>query len=185
MKTPRVSSFCAATLMVMGALLPAAAQAQSQTSNPVTTALKAYLAHSSQIMAAAAEEMPADKYSYKPTAGSRSFAELVLHIGNSNRMACHWLSGAPAAAKSTLTAASSKDQLVASLKESFRYCSSSLNSFNDSKLGDRVPFFGGRTLTAAASVLDLAGDWSDHYSQEAAYLRANGMLPPTAHRGKP
>lgn len=183
MKISSVASFCAAAFMLTAALSPAVAQ--TQTANPVTTALKAYLQHSSHVMAAAAEEMPADKYSYRPTAGSRSFAELVLHIGNANRMACHWLSGAPAAAKSTLTAASSKDQLVASLKDSFNYCSNSLNNLNDSKLANQVPFFGGRKLTVAASVLELAGDWSDHYSQEAAYLRANGMMPPTAHHGKP
>jgi len=40
-------------------------------------------------------------------------------------------------------------------------------------------------MSAAASILELTGDWDDHYSQEAAYLRANGMLPPTAHHGKP
>jgi hypothetical protein len=26
------------------------------------------------------------------------------------------------------------------------------------------------------------GDWADHYSQEANYLRLNGLVPPTAQR---
>ena len=42
-----------------------------------------------------------------------------------------------------------------------------------------------RASSKMASILELTGDWDDHYSQEAAYLRANGMLPPTAHHGKP
>lgn len=173
-----------AVLAMIVFLLPAAGHAQSA-SNPVTTALKAYMAHSSRIMAEAAEKMPADKYSFQPTAGSRTFGALVLHIGNANRHACQWLTGAAAAPKSDLNAKSPKAELVASLKSSFAYCSRSLDSLNDSKLGDQVPFFGGRTLTVASSVLELAGDWSDHYGQEAAYLRANGMLPPTAHHGQP
>ncbi|HEX7359438.1 MAG TPA: DinB family protein [Bryobacteraceae bacterium] len=176
-----MSSAAALTMAVI--LLPAAGYAQS--SNPVTAALKASLQRSSRNMTAAAEKMPAGKYSFKPTAGSRTFGALVLHIGNSNRGACHWLTGASAAPKSNLTSHSPKAQLVASLKSSFDYCSSALENFNDSKLSGRVPFYGGRTVSAAALVLALAADWADHYGQEAAYLRANGMLPPTAHRGKP
>jgi len=29
------------------------------------------------------------------------------------------------------------------------------------------------------------GDWADHYSQEANYLRLNGVLPPTARPRTP
>ncbi len=176
-----VLSITALTMAIV--LLPSVGHAQS--SNPVTTALKASLERSSRNMTAAAEKVPADKYSFKPTAGSRTFGELVLHIGNSNRGACHWLTGAPAAPKNTLTPTSPKAQLVDSLKSSFDYCSRALDNFNDSKLSGQVPFYGGRTVSAASSVLSLTDDWADHYSQESAYLRANGMLPPTTHRGEP
>jgi uncharacterized damage-inducible protein DinB len=165
------------------ALLPVAGQAQS--SNPVTSALKATLQRSSGIMAKAAEEMPAEKYKFRPTAGSMTFGHLILHIGMANRMSCHMLTGAPAAPKMDLTYGSPKAQLVAQLKESFDYCSKVLANFNDSKLGEMRPFFGGRKVTGAMWVLVMSNDWADHYSQEAAYLRANGMLPPTAHHGKP
>lgn len=183
MKVLKSTTLSVAVLTTTIILLPAVGRAQS--SNPVTDALKASLQRSSHKMVAAAEQMPADKYNFKPTAGSRTFGGIVLHIGNSNRMACHWLTGAPEAAKNSLTPSSPKAELIASLKDSFDYCSKSLENFNDSKLNDKVPFYGGRTMSAAASVLALSDDWADHYSQEAAYLRANGMLPPTAHHGKP
>lgn len=183
MKALKFTFSFAAAFATAAVLLPAAGQAQF--SNPVTAALKSSLQRSSRVMAAAAEKMPADKYSFKPTAGSRTFGALVLHVGNSNRAACHWLTGAPAAPKNNLTSNSPKAQLVASLKSSFDYCSQSLENFNDSKLSGQVPFYGGRTVSAASAVLSLAADWADHYSQEAAYLRANGMLPPTAHHGQP
>ena len=174
--------FPAALAMTM-VMLPVVGRAQS--SNPVTTALKDSLQRSSHKMVAAAEQMPTAKYSFKPTAGSRTFGGIVLHIANSNRGACHWLTGAAEAPKNDLTPESPKAQLVASLKSSFDYCSQALENFNDSKLSGQVPFYGGRTVTAAALVLALSDDWADHYSQEAAYLRANGMLPPTAHHGQP
>jgi hypothetical protein len=40
----------------------------------------------------------------------------------------------------------------------------------------------GMNLTRASAVLITVGDWADHYSQEANYLRLNGVLPPTAQR---
>lgn len=172
-----------AALAMAMVLLPVVGHAQS--SNPVTTALKASLQRSSRKMIAAAEKMPADKYSFKPTTGSRTFGGIVLHIGNSNRGACHWLTGAAEAPKNDLTPNSPKAQLVASLQSSFDYCSQALENFNDSKLSGQVPFYGGRTVSAAAAALALSDDWADHYSQEAAYLRANGILPPTAHHGQP
>lgn len=164
-------------------LLPIAGQAQS--SNPVTSALLATLHRSSGIMAKAAEEMPANKYSFQPTPGSMTFGHLILHIGMANRMSCHMLTGAPAAPKVDLNYGSPKAKLVAQLKESFAYCDKVLANFNDSKLGEMRPFFGGRKVTAATWILVISNDWADHYSQEAAYLRRNGMLPPTAHHGKP
>jgi hypothetical protein len=34
-----------------------------------------------------------------------------------------------------------------------------------------------------AGLMTIAtGDWADHYSQAAIYLRLNGLLPPTAKR---
>ncbi len=158
---------------------------QAQVANPVTTAMKASLQRSSKIMIAAAEEMPADKYSFQPTAGSMTFGHLILHIGMANRMSCHMLTGIPAAPKMNLNYSSPKAKLVAQLKESFAYCSKALATLNDSQLGEMRPFFGGRKVTGATWVLVIAEDWADHYSQEAAYLRRNGMLPPTAHHGKP
>jgi hypothetical protein len=177
------STWLSVAALAIGAVLPAIGHAQAN--DPVTTALKASLDRSSHKMVEAAEKMPANKYSFKPTAGSRTFGGIVLHIGNSNRNACHWLTGAAAAPKTDLTADSPKEQLVAALKSSFDYCREALKNFNDSKLGEQVPFYGGRKVSAASSVLSLAADWADHYSQEAAYLRANGMLPPTAHHGQP
>jgi hypothetical protein len=43
-------------------------------------------------------------------------------------------------------------------------------------------FGGPRKATRAFMLLITAGDWTDHYSQLAVYLRLNGMLPPTAQR---
>lgn len=170
----------AACTMVL-ALMPLAGAAQA--TNPVSTALKNSLTTHTRTMVAAAEAMPADKYGFKPTPESMSFGQLILHVATSNQGMCQWISGAAAAPKTTLTPTSSKDDLVNLLKSSFDYCSQAFSSLDDSKLASDVPSFGGRKTSQAALMMALSDDWADHYSQQAAYLRLNGILPPTARRG--
>lgn len=163
-------------------LLPLTLAAQS--ANPVSTALKNSLRSATSKMVAAAQLMPADKFSFKPTPESMSFGQLTLHVTTSNDSMCQWVSGAAPAAKTTLTATSPKDQLVAALKASFAYCQQSFQNLDDSKLAGEVPSFGGRKASQAQLMMTLSDDWADHYSQQAAYLRLNGILPPTARRSR-
>jgi hypothetical protein len=114
-------------------LLGAGLRAQS----PVTDAVRAAASRAAQNLPAAADEMPADKFAFKPTPTQM---------------------------------------------QTFSYCTGVLGGLDDAKLADSVPFLGGRKVTRAAALLDLVADWADHYSQAAAYLRLNGLLPPTVRR---
>lgn len=162
------------------ALLATPVVASAQAAHPVSDALRQTVQHAAKNMVAAAQEMPANKYSYRPTPKQMSFGQLVLHVTGANAFMCSSISGKPRPQWSKLTPQSPKDQLVARLKESFQYCTDSLQDLTDAKLNDKVPFFGGRQVTRAAMILDAAGDWADHYGQAATMLRLNGMLPPTA-----
>ncbi|MGH9476040.1 MAG: DinB family protein [Terriglobales bacterium] len=171
---------------VAAALAACALLAGAQSSSPVADAVRASVHHAGQTMLAAAKEMPANKYSYKPTAGSMTFGRLVLHIGQSNAFTCHAIAGGTSMAKTTLTPTSPKDELVAYLQKAFNYCDTALANLTDSDLSAEKPFFGGRKVSQAALLFALTDDLADHYSQQAAYLRKNGMLPPSAHgRGTP
>jgi uncharacterized damage-inducible protein DinB len=167
-----------ALCLVSGSILGPRLHAQA----PVANALRFATAGSARNLVEAAEAMPADKYGFKPTPAQMSFADVVLHLVEGNDTMCGWISGttAPAAAKVTVT--DPKDKLVARLKQSFDYCTSAFANLDDSKLGDSLPFFGGRKMTRAQQMFIIATDWADHYSQVAIYLRLNGLLPPTAKR---
>lgn len=167
------------------ALAPFASFARNRqsNSNPVSEAVRNIVAHHGTLMVAAAEEMPADKYSYRPTPESMTFGHLVAHIAESNEFLCSKISGMTPPAKLNLTDADSKDKLVLGLKDSFSFCSTALQKVDDSGLGQTMPFFGGRTVTKAFVMISLTDDLYDHYSAQAAYLRLNGKLPPSAqHR---
>lgn len=64
-------------ISLLSAVLLIAAAAAAQTKNPVSSALKEILPGRQKNIIAAAEEMPADKFSYKPTADQMTFGHLI------------------------------------------------------------------------------------------------------------
>jgi hypothetical protein len=167
-----------AGLLVGGAASVAQDVAPGPVANPVTTTVKGQLTRYEKNMVAAADLMPAEKYSFKPTAEMNSFGHVVMHIAQSNYFLCSKISGA-AAPDVKLTEADGKDKLVAGLKASFEFCSTALAGVDDSKLGDPLTL-GNRQTSRAGALITLSDDWYDHYGAQAVYLRLNGILPPTA-----
>jgi uncharacterized damage-inducible protein DinB len=149
--------------------------------NPVSDALRNQLTGAAKKTIGAAEEMPADKYGYKPTEAQVPFGHWVSHATSANYLFCSKLTGATAP-EAGVKETDPKDKLVDALKKSFDYCSTQLPKLQDSQLGEEVLLFGSHKMTKAAAVLDLSADWADHYSQMAGYLRLNGLLPPTAKK---
>jgi uncharacterized damage-inducible protein DinB len=174
MLTTKLVSQTALTLAF--ALAPCTLTAQS---DPVTTAARRMAHRSGQHLLDAAKAMPADKYGYRPTAGQMTFGELVLHVQGDNRTTCSAFSGLtpPEEAKPAVTDA--KDKLIAALDRSVSFCDSAFAKVSDSQLGEPATWYGMKT-TRALPLLGLLTDWSDHYGQQAMYLRLNGILPPTA-----
>src|SRR3984893_11604786 len=151
--------------------------------NPVSSFVKQQLTRFSKNMVAAAEAMPAEKYSFKPTPEMNTFGHLVMHIMQSNNTLCSKISGI-AAPDVKYSDSDPKEKLVAALKASFDFCTTALANVYDSKLGDQMVLFGNRPASRAAALIGLSGSWNDHYGAEAIYLRLNGILPPTAQPAK-
>jgi uncharacterized damage-inducible protein DinB len=161
------------------AALPHLAAAQDA---PVSQAFRDQASYASKNLIAAATEMPAEKYSYKPTPAQMSFGDIVAHLVEGNDYLCGVIGGAKAPARAKVTGASSKDALIGELKDSFAFCDQAFAKVDDSKLAEQLPFFGGKTRSRANIMFVTVGDWADHYSQSAIYLRLNGLLPPTAKK---
>jgi len=171
-------------LAFVPALLLAQAQSTASSTSPVADALRQSLARNSKNMIAAVEAMPHEKFSFKPTAPQNSYGHLVVHIAESNFRFCSAVSGLAAPEQPKLTETDAKETLVAAVRSSFDFCSSALAKLDDSHLADSIELFPGRTFTRAAAILILAGSWSDHYSEQAMYLRLNNILPPSAQPQK-
>jgi len=157
--------------------------------NPVSDAVRTLLARESRNLVESAGLMPADKYAFQPTPAQMTFGQLVAHIVQTNVFICSGIGSTPSPMTpqelKALTGTEAKDALVAAIRKSFDYCSESLATVQDSTLGEEVSMFGRKTgQSRAAAMITIATDWTDHYSTAAAYLRLNGILPPTAQPKK-
>ena len=161
-------------------LLVSSVAASAQTKNPISDALREILPGRQKNTIAAAEEMPAAKFSYKPTADQMTFGHLMTHIVEANNALCSKASGVSEPKITEVKDTDDKDKLVTALKASFDFCSNALSKMDDSKLGEMTKGFGDKQVTRAWAALVLASSWSDHYGAEAMYLRLNNLTPPSA-----
>jgi uncharacterized damage-inducible protein DinB len=169
---------CIAALATM--VFPIIVSAQS--SNPVADAFRDNAKTEGKNLIAAAEAFPADKFGFKPTPAQMSFADIVMHLSQGNDYLCGSIGGMKAPERTKVTAAEGKAALVTRLRETFAFCDQALAGVTDTNLAEALPFFGGRKMSRAAIMTLTTGDWADHYSQSAIYMRLNGLLPPTAKK---
>ncbi len=167
------------TMLLAGAWLVAGI-ASAQTANPVTQALTTLMADHQKNMVSAAEVMPEDKYGFKPTPESTSFAELIAHSANANFRLCSLLAGEKAP-EATVKGDGTKQALVDQMKRSFTYCEQAFPKFDPASIGQEVQFMN-RKVTKAWVALMTSLDWGDHYAQAATRLRLNGIIPPSAQK---
>ena len=176
-----------ATIVLVGGLWPAVLNSQTfkVSPNPVSDTVRDMLTRGSTNLVASADLMPVDKYAYHPTPQQMTFAELIVHVTQTNLALCSGISGTPSPLSADqlgkLSAADGKVSIVATLKQSFGYCTEALAKVDDSALALEVSMFGHPShQSRGAMMIVLAADWADHYSTAASYLRLNGILPPTA-----
>lgn len=166
-----------AFVILSTAFLPALSAAQS----PVADAFRNNAMDIGKNIVAAAEAMPADKYGFKPTPAQMSFADIVDHLSQGNDYLCGAITGMKASSRAKVGVADGKAAQVARLRETFDFCNAMLAHLDDAALAEQIPMFG-KTLSRAMVETVTTGDWADHYSQMAIYLRLNGVLPPTARK---
>jgi DinB superfamily len=161
-----------------------AASAVGQSKAPVSDVLREMLAGRERNTVAAFEEMPADKFDYKPTADQMTFGHLGAHIVESNDYFCANVGGVPEPKVEELHGTEGKQKLVEAIKSSFDFCHAALGKADDSKMNDNIVWFDGKPRPRAWAFMGLASSWADHYGAAAMYLRLNGLVPPTAKKSE-
>lgn len=153
---------------------PAAAPA-----NPITASEKGlYMAIVGPVVRAA-EKMPEENYSFKPTPEVRSFGQLVGHEADANYMFCAMAQGLPNPAKNIEKTKTSKADLVAALKDSVASCGKAFDAMTDASGSDLVQFRSFKLAKLTMLSLNTAHT-DEHYGNMVTYMRLKGLVPPTS-----
>lgn len=140
------------------------------------------LENSRKYLILVAETMPEDKYDFKATTESMSFAENLMHIA----WAMDWhsqslMGGREARDWNTDTELKvdnkSKKEMIAKIDETFDKTIEFISNFEISKLDERLDYFGS-DRTKRQILLLLADHITHHRGQILVYMRLNGLKPP-------
>ncbi|WP_350291955.1 DinB family protein [uncultured Croceitalea sp.] len=140
------------------------------------------LENSQKYLNLVAEMMPKEKYDYKVTPESLSFAENLMHIG----YALDWhsqslLGGREARTWQTdtiyKTHNKNKKEMLVVINNTFEKAIVLLNDFDTAQLDDKLDYFGLDRSKRQIFML-LADHITHHRGQMLVHLRLNGLVPP-------
>ena len=135
----------------------------------------------------AAEAMPDEKYSFRPTQGDfkdvRTFGDQYRHMGYVNYMFASFLTGE----KNPLGESKdengpelkTKAEIVKQLKDSYAALHKAISTLNSSNELDQVNMFGMQFTKLGVAAFAVAHPM-DHYGQSVEYLRMNNVVPPAS-----
>ena len=127
-----------------------------------------------------AEAIPAEKYTWRPSNDTRSFAEVFLHISAAN-FNLYKLVGTPPPSnvdvKNLEKSTTDKTKIVATMKDSFAHAKLAIKGMNDADLEKSMDWFGGKN-TERGILLFIVRHTAEHLGQSIAYARFAGIVPP-------
>ena len=156
--------------------LPLCAMAQSL---PVIAEQKTTYESNRNNLIKAAEKMPEENYSFKPTPEMQSFGERIAHVAGQIGT-CSGLTGErkpnPAQGKTA------KADIVAALKTSFEACDAAWAALNDKTALEMVAGRGGQQRSKLSVLIGNTTHNIELYGYISPYMRLKGVIPPTSDR---
>src|SRR3984893_12592183 len=90
--------------------------------NPITASEKGLYSFVSNAVVGAAQKMPEENYSFKPTTEGRSFGQLVGRVADASYAFCSLATGEANPAKNIEETKTAKADLVTALKDAVAHC---------------------------------------------------------------
>ena len=164
-------------------VLVSAAAAAAFAQNPLSVSQTVFYRAVSNNVLAAAEKMPEENYSFKPTPDVRSFGQIVGHTVDAQSLYCSAAAGEKPPMVDVEKTKTSKADLVQALKDTVAYCGK---------------IYAGMTDDQAAALVKLGREWpkltlltmntahlDEHYGNMVTYMRLKGLVPPSSEPRKP
>jgi uncharacterized damage-inducible protein DinB len=173
----------AVPVALLGQEKPAASAAPPAQSapptNPITASEKGFYSFVSSAVVDAAQKMPEENYSFKPTPEVRTFGQLVGHVADASYMFCSQAIGETNPSKGIEKTKTSKADLVTALKDGVAYCNKAFDSMTDAKGSEMVKLFNFNLAKLTVFSINTAHT-DEHYGNMVTYLRLKGIVPPTS-----
>ena len=142
-------------------------------------------------LADAAQAMPSDEYSFRPTPDVRTFAQLVGHVINANWFFCSQAKQEKPPVATNHEQLTDKAALVKALNDSLAYCDQVYSATTDATFTQPVQVQSGpgtspsNTVRGAILMFNTTHN-NEHYGNIVVYMRLKGHVPPsTASAGQP
>jgi uncharacterized damage-inducible protein DinB len=144
---------------------------------------KAHYTQISGVIVRAAEKMPEENYSFKPSPDVRTYAGILGHVADAQYTFCSAAIGEKNPAPGIEKTKTSKADLTAALKDAVAYCQKAYGALTDESSGQVVKFFGGER--SKLNVLQFNNMHNmEHYGNLVTYLRIKGIVPPSSEPRK-
>lgn len=154
-----------------------ALQAQAANPNPLSAEVKRAYTQVKSNLLKAAENMPEENYSFKPTPDVRTFGQIIAHVADAQTRMCSAVKGEPKSGSAA--SRTSKADLVAALQASIADCDAAYDSLTDATISQMINL--GRAQRSKLGV--LVGNTThanETYGYLAVYLRLKGLVPPSS-----
>ena len=164
---------------VAGLMLSGAAWGQG---SPLASEVQGAYARLKPNILKAAEKMPAEDYSYKPTPDIRTFARVVNHVTEAQSHICGAANHVdPSAAPKVPADTADKAAILEALNASFAECDKAYAGLTDANMTELLP--AGPAKRSRLSMLwgNVSHD-NEQYATLALYLRLKGLVPPSSEK---
>jgi len=127
-----------------------------------------------------ANAFPADKFTWRPSEDSRSFAEVLLHVAGERYQILALGGATPPSdfhAKEFEKSTTDRAKIVDELNKSWDFAQKTINGMTNADFAKLLPKLGPQA-NAGDVIYILVADAHEHLGQAIAYARVNGVVPP-------
>lgn len=124
--------------------------------------------------------IPADKFTWRPSPGVRSIAEVYLHVAGTNLNFATDIGTMPAPppiAKGYEQSTTDKDKIIEQLNQSFDYAQAAIEKMSNADFAKPIKKYGPDASLGDVVYL-IVTHTHEHLGQSIAYARVNGVVPP-------
>jgi uncharacterized damage-inducible protein DinB len=174
--------FAATFILLLGA------DVSTQTPRPpqtMATFLQGQYATLKRNLTGAAEKMPAEHFSFRPTPEVRTYAELFAHTIDTQYFFCNTVKGglSPIDGKNLEKSVTDKAGVVQMVKDGFAYCDDVFASLTDEKVSAMIAIGAApntRQAAAGTQLTMVVVHGNEHYGNIVTYMRIKGIVPPSS-----